>query len=126
MIILYVVYMFLPGHTVAQLVEALYYKPEGRGFDSQLNKISTSYRETRRIFSSTISKQLSIYTTDGLCGDKRGNLLDFVQCSANVYVLLVFACEFVLCSYRISACVCVCARALVQFIWYTSAHPKLN
>jgi hypothetical protein len=24
------------GHAVAQLVEALHYKPEGRGFDSQL------------------------------------------------------------------------------------------
>jgi hypothetical protein len=23
------------GHTVAQLVEALHYKPEGRGFDSR-------------------------------------------------------------------------------------------
>jgi hypothetical protein len=27
--------MLLPGHAVAQLVEALCYKPEGRGLDSQ-------------------------------------------------------------------------------------------
>jgi hypothetical protein len=26
---------FLKGHSVAQLVEALGYKPEGRGFDSR-------------------------------------------------------------------------------------------
>ena len=28
-------YCFLLGHAVAQLVEALRYKPEGRGFDSR-------------------------------------------------------------------------------------------
>jgi hypothetical protein len=28
-------YMFRAGHAVAQLVEALRYKPEGRGFDSR-------------------------------------------------------------------------------------------
>jgi len=27
-------YMFLKGYVVAQLVEVLLYKPEGRGFDS--------------------------------------------------------------------------------------------
>jgi hypothetical protein len=26
---------FFYGHAVTQLLEALYYKPEGRGFDSQ-------------------------------------------------------------------------------------------
>jgi hypothetical protein len=29
------VYITVLGHTVAQVVEALRYKPEGRGFDSQ-------------------------------------------------------------------------------------------
>jgi len=28
---------FVVGHTVAQLVEALRYKPKGRGFDYNLN-----------------------------------------------------------------------------------------
>ena len=28
-------YWCTPGHAVAQLVEALLYKPEGRGFDSR-------------------------------------------------------------------------------------------
>jgi hypothetical protein len=31
----YVPYLILTGHAVAQLVEALRYKPEGRGFDSR-------------------------------------------------------------------------------------------
>jgi hypothetical protein len=120
--------MFLSGHAVAQLVEAVYYKPEGRGFDSQFNKISTSYCETRLIFSSKISKQPSTYRTDSLCGDKHGHLLDFVQWGAKVYLLLVFVCEFVLCYYRISAfvCVCVCVCVLVQFIWPTYARPTSN
>jgi hypothetical protein len=30
-----VIFRYLPGHAVAQLVEALRYKPEGRGFDSR-------------------------------------------------------------------------------------------
>ena len=29
-------FMFCAGHAVAQLVEALLYKPDGRGFDSRL------------------------------------------------------------------------------------------
>jgi hypothetical protein len=29
------IYLFLSGHAVAQLVEALCYKPKGRGFESQ-------------------------------------------------------------------------------------------
>jgi hypothetical protein len=28
-------YLYIKGHAVAQLVEALYYKPEGRGFYSR-------------------------------------------------------------------------------------------
>ena len=31
----YFTLFILPGHAVAQLVEALRYKPEGRGFDSR-------------------------------------------------------------------------------------------
>ena len=33
--ILSILYITLVGHAVAQLIEALRYKPEGRGFDSQ-------------------------------------------------------------------------------------------
>jgi len=29
------IYIYIWGHAVAQLVEALHYKPEGRGFDSR-------------------------------------------------------------------------------------------
>jgi hypothetical protein len=37
-----IMYMLLcVGHAVAQLVEALRYKPEGRGFDSQWNFLLT-------------------------------------------------------------------------------------
>jgi hypothetical protein len=35
-------YQLILGHTLAQLVEALYYKPEGRGFDWNFSLTSSS------------------------------------------------------------------------------------
>jgi hypothetical protein len=35
-------YMRIMGHAVAQLLEALRYKPEGRGFDSQMRSLNFS------------------------------------------------------------------------------------
>jgi hypothetical protein len=55
------------GHTVAQLVEALCYKPKGRGFDSQFFNLPNSSSRTMALVS---TQPLTEVSTRNLPGGK--------------------------------------------------------
>ena len=56
------IYVYVRGYTVAQLVEALRYKPEGRGFDSHGSSHPCSHKYS--MFPGDRYPKLEIYISD--------------------------------------------------------------